>query len=67
MFFLVFFLFQGIVSLEPIGLPGFRHDLDLFVMILVKCSTRTSNHVGVFSTSVYDFVTLFALMNASNN
>ena len=56
-------LFWGVTSFEPIGLPRFRHILDLFV----DCPTGTLIRAGVFAAEIYDFVTFFVSMNASGN
>ena len=55
------FLFLGIVSLEPIGLPHFNHGLGLFVMLLCNFS------VGIFAAGICDFVTFVESIKASGN
>ena len=62
MLFLVFFFSWGIISFELTSLPRFKHDLDLFVLILLNHPIGTSIYVGVFT-----LVTFLALVNASSS
>ena len=56
-------LFRGATSFDPIGLPCFKRVLDSFSF----CPLGVSIRVGAFTVGKCDFVTFFALTNASGN
>ena len=61
------FLFLGIVSLEPIGLPRFNHGLVSFVMLLCNFHVGISILTGMFVVGICDFVTFVESIKASGN
>ena len=61
---LIYVLFRGVISFEPIGdLPCYKRILDLFV----NCPSRTSIRAGVFAAGICDFVTFFVSIKTSSN
>jgi hypothetical protein len=46
------FLFQGILSFAPIGLPCFKRALDSFAIVLIDCPTGTSIFAGVLAVGM---------------
>ena len=61
------FLFLGIVSLEPIGLPHFNRGLGLFGMLFCNFSVGISILAGIFAARICDFVTFVESIKASGN
>ena len=61
------FLFLGIMSLEPIGLPYFNNRLGSFVMLLCNFPVGISILTGIFAAEICDFVTFVELIKASGN
>ena len=61
------FLFLGIVSLEPIGLPRFNHGLGSFVMLLCNFPVGISILARIFAAGICDFVTFVESIKASSN
>ena len=46
------FLFRGILSLAPTGLPRFRRVLDSFAAILINCPSETSIRAGLLAVGI---------------
>ena len=61
------FLFLGIVSLEPIGLPRFNRGLGSFVMLLCNFPVGISILAWIYATGICDFVTFVKSIKASGN
>ena len=61
------FLFQGILSLTPIGLPRFRCGFDSFAAVLTDYPTGTSIHAGVLAAGMWDFTIFLLLVNTFGN
>ena len=61
------FLFLGIVSLEPIGLPRFNHGLGSFAMLLCNFPVGISILAGIFAAEICDFVTFVESIKAPGN
>ena len=61
------FLFLGIVSLEPIGLPRFNRGLGSFVMLLCNFPIGISILAGIIVAGICDFVTFVESIKALGN
>jgi hypothetical protein len=46
------FLFQELLSFTPIGLPHFRCTFNSFAVVLIDCSTGTSNFIGILAAGM---------------